>query len=217
METSKDFSVLIPTVYTPLRVESLQRLLKTLLEHLPTWANVIVLPDDGSMSVGEKRNLLRNHPACGTYSAFVDDDDLVTEHYFEYARRVIDAGADTGVMRGYQINNQKEKKSWHFTIDMKTKKTWSNNGPHPYERSWGRQTNHLCVVKTALARQVQFPHQDLGEDNAWSKKFALFMSEREEWTECDPGREACYVYLFNQSTTLTQTAAQIKIYKENLR
>ena len=85
-------SILIPTITRRADVaERLFRSLENRIGDLPV--ELLMLRDNRWQNIGEKRNQLLR-AATGEYIAFLDDDDLLLEGYFELVLQNVDHGAD---------------------------------------------------------------------------------------------------------------------------
>lgn len=102
---------------------------------------VIALADNGRMTIGEKMNWLYKM-ASGEYTSGVGDDDNVSEDYVD---TLLDAIGDTDVVM--------------FNVD------WGGlRGQKPT-----CDFRPLCCVRTAIARQFNFPDWWQSEDRAFRK------------------------------------------------
>lgn len=147
--------ILIPTLYS--RAEVSTRL-RTMLE---CFAEVNCLPDDGGLSIGEKRNALLQE-ATADYVCFVDDDDWVLGGFFDGVMKGIEKGVDCCSLRGVITTNNLDPKIFEHSIRYQEYKTTDN--PIVYER----YPNHLNVIKREIAQQFKFPEIDHGEDTDWA-------------------------------------------------
>ena len=152
----------------------------------------VVNQDDGSKSVGKKRNEVLDQ-AKGEYVCFVDDDDMVSPDYIESICNVLTDNDCDGVsfwgmyyVRGQPLMlfNHANENGGHFKKD-------------------GRQyrpLNHLNPVRTEIAREIRFPEKDFGEDADYCDRLL----------ECGKIKNECaidrvlYHYLWDPKTTETQ-------------
>ena len=120
---------------------------------------ILVNIDDGTKSVGQKRNEILDR-AKGEYVCFIDDDDLVDEEYTSLIMKTIRENEDldcVGFSGMYYVDGNQ-------VILFKHAKEY---GGH-YKDGFGiqhRPVNHLNPVKTEYAKQIRFPEQDFGEDS----------------------------------------------------
>ena len=132
---------------------------------LQNKATILSDVDDGSISVGTKRNdliaLAVLHNA--EYIAFFDDDDWPGEKYIEVLWEGIKRGADCCSLRGHITVDGGEPEIFEHSLKYDAWKTTSN------EIKYERYPNHLNCIKTELAKQIKFPEKDFGEDHDWSK------------------------------------------------
>jgi len=161
---SSRLSVLIPTI------DGREQLLNRLCEVLKPQAdehNVIlmILKDDKQITTGEKRNIMIE--GCITkYCVFVDDDDVVSSDYLSHIIRGIDTGADAIGFKGV------------ITSDGRNPNTFIHSDRYSkwYEERtakgivYCRPINHICPIKTEIARQIKYKHITFGEDKDYSDR-----------------------------------------------
>lgn len=159
-------SILIPSVPNRITTKMLS-LFNKLEEQIERLANpkdveILVFLDNKRRSIGYKRESLL-YIARGNYVAFVDDDDLVEEHYIEKAVQAIDNCNNVDV------------------ITFKERVFFNNNGPYVLTFELGYPNNdnpatavnakrppwHCCFWKRTLAQKFHFPDIMYGEDWAW--------------------------------------------------
>ena len=120
---------------------------------------ILVNIDDGTKSVGQKRNEILDR-AKGEYVCFIDDDDLVDEEYTSLIMKTIRENEDldcVGFSGMYYVDGNQVMLFKHA----------KEYGGH-YKDGFGiqhRPVNHLNPVKTEYAKQIRFPEQDFGEDS----------------------------------------------------
>jgi len=177
-------SILIITI--PSRAEKLQRLLDVLRPQLPTNQSVEVIikeelpANDGGPTVGANRNAAVAD-ASGDYVCFIDDDDMVSEHYIKCFLEAIKTNPDVVELRGdYTLGNNPPERFIH-SIRFSEWKTV--DGVHQ------RTPNHLNCVKRSLALQVPFPEKNYGEDFDYSLALRPLLKTEAELTE------VIYLYL----------------------
>jgi hypothetical protein len=124
--------------------------------------------DSGQMSVGLKRRRLLNNTK-GVYSAFIDDDDDVTDAYFEDFLACFNEKKDVMRIRG-QMHDQT------FTHSLENKLS----GMMWVDGVFVRLPNHLNPMRSEIARMIQFEDATRGEDLKWTiqlSKSGLLQSE----------------------------------------
>lgn len=131
--------------------------------------------DSGQMSVGMKRRRLLNN-AKGVYSAFIDDDDDVTNAYFEDFLACFNEKKDVMRIRG-QMHDQT------FTHSLENKL----NGMMWVDGIFVRLPNHLNPMRSEIARMIQFEDATRGEDLKWTIQLSKSGLLKSEYTS-DPSR-----------------------------
>lgn len=154
-----DWSVLIPTIAG--REASLHRLLASIHEKMarlaPTLRYIIHLSyDNRQMSIGLKRQTLIQS-AQGKYSAFIDDDDDITDAYIEDLVRTIEGSYPVMRLRG-QIG------PYTFTHGLEN----ALNSPMARGDVFLRPPNHLNPMLTDIAKLIHFKDATRGEDLDWT-------------------------------------------------
>ena len=120
---------------------------------------IMVNIDDGTKSVGQKRNEILDR-AKGDYVCFIDDDDLVDEEYCNLIVKTIEENDDLdciGFAGMYYVDGNQTMLFKHA----------NEYGGH-YKDGFGiqhRPVNHLNPVRTEYAKQIRFPEKDFGEDS----------------------------------------------------
>ena len=178
-----DWSILIPTITE--RDVSLQRLL-TLINNLKEKVcpnlkiEISISVDNRQKKIGTKRQELLQ-AAKGKYFSFIDDDDLVTEAYFEDALATIQGNFDVCRLRG-QMSQYTFTHSVENTLDM----------PMAVGEVFIRPPNHLNVMLTDIGNLISFKNATRGEDLDWTIRLAQTGWLRNEY-QSDPSR-IHYIY-----------------------
>lgn len=150
---------------------------------------VLVLIDNKSMTVGEKRNRLLSI-ARGEYVTFVDDDDDVTDDYID---SIID-----GCQSGCDV----------VTFDVLVSLDGSDPKPCFYSRDFGfdydteaayhRIPNHIMCIKRDLCIEVGYPNISRGEDADFARRLLHRINSEHRLSK------HLYLYNFDSNTTETQ-------------
>lgn len=119
----------------------------------------ILIDDDTKLTTGAKRNRLLQK-AHGKYLAFIDDDDLITEHYFPGVFAGIEKGVDCCSLKGIITDDGRNPKVFIHSLDVDR---WHENDGVYY-----RSINHLNAIRSDLAKQIDYPDKTIGEDHEWS-------------------------------------------------
>ena len=151
----------------------------------------LMLTDNATMRLGEKRNLLLSL-ARGQYVNFVDDDDEVSDDYVATIYPLLD-GVD---YIGFEVA--------HFDKGVRTKpvrhsleyKGWSED-----ESGFYRNISHLNPIRTVIAKQFEF-YGAFGEDADWGKRvFESGLVHTQHFINCemyyyyaDVNKSAAYKY-----------------------
>jgi glycosyltransferase involved in cell wall biosynthesis len=166
-------SILVATLDTRrARFEALRGELLRQLEGHPE-VELLWAPDDGSATVGAKRNALVRH-ATGEYVSFVDDDDEIHPRYVELVTDALAArpGADcvgiTVAMRFREGTMRRLELSARY-------RDYSSAGG-----VYRRPPHHLNPVRRAIALRHPFHLLDRHEDQEWALRVAAAGALREE-------------------------------------
>jgi len=185
--TSTLLSILVPTV--PGREPKLRALLSSLDVQVAARRDVelLVLRDNRSMSIGEKRNKMISL-ARGDFVAFCDDDDAVATDYVaticeRLTRERPDVLCFTVLVRGY---GPEKPCRYHPDFDHVT-----------LDGEYRRKPNHIMVWRRELAASVPFPAIAIGEDTQWAEQIAS-RAERVSTIE-----RALYIYQFDPNDNST--------------
>ena len=178
-----DLSILIPTLFE--RRGHCERLKESILEKFGRLCPGLRLDineavDNRETSVGLKRkSLLEN--AKGKYSAFIDDDDDVTDAYFEDFYTCFQSGHDVMRIRG-QMGPHTFTHSVEFPL----------SGKMYVDGVFVRPPNHLNPMLNDIARTISFENATRGEDLKWAIGLARTGLLKTE-TRSDPVR-VHYIY-----------------------
>ena len=158
-----DVTFLIPTI--PGRETSLARLTSSIHEKMSRIApdiryTIDIGFDNREMSIGSKRQKMIQN-SLGKYSAFVDDDDEITDAYIEDMREMIRGGYQVMRLRG-QIQQ------YTFTHSLE----YSLTSPMAIGEVFVRPPNHLNPMMTDIAKFVPYGNASQGEDLDWTIRMA---------------------------------------------
>ena len=165
-------SILICSLFN--RHESLDILLDILDSQKNNQVEILIEKDNGTITIGTKRNVLLKR-AQGEYVCFIDDDDLVSNDYVSKILEAIKSNPDCCGIEGLiflrprirdrynpkkRLRGQRVQRKFIHSIRYKT---WFEEHLVYY-----RCPNHLNPVKKELALQVMFASLDDGEDRDYS-------------------------------------------------
>lgn len=169
---AKRLSLLIPTLNN--RSKLCERLTSKIIDQLTTEVEMMLLPDDGQRTIGEKRNALLE-AAVGDYVAFIDDDDMISDDYIQRVLTALEGSPDCASLNGFIY--QKGGKKRVFTHSIKYE------GWYTKDEVDFRTPNHLNAIKRELAVMVGFPEINNGEDHQFSKDIRPMLKTEGEITE----------------------------------
>lgn len=178
-----DLTVMIPTlVERRAKCEELKAAIREKFTRLCPGLRLEITEalDNRQQSVGLKRKFLLEN-AKGKYSVFIDDDDDVTDAYFEDFFACFQAGHDVMRIRG-QIGNYTFTHSIEFPL----------SGKMYVGGVFVRPPNHLNPMLSDIAKLIAFENATRGEDLKWAitlAKTGILQSE----TRTDPSR-IHYIY-----------------------
>jgi hypothetical protein len=158
-----DWSILIATIAG--REESLRTLLDAINEKRARICpdlkiEISISFDNREKKIGKKREELLQ-AAKGKYSSFVDDDDMITDAYFEDALQTIKGEFHCCRLRG-QMNQYTFTHSIEIRLDM----------PMCIGDVFVRPPNHLSIMMTGIGSLVSFSNITHGEDIDWAIRLA---------------------------------------------
>lgn len=158
-----DWSILIATIKG--REQSLQSLLDAINEKRARICpdlkiEISISFDNREKKIGTKRQELLQG-AKGKYSSFVDDDDMITDAYFEDALQTIKGGFHCCRLRG-QMNQYTFTHSIENRLDM----------PMCIGDVFIRPPNHLNIIMTGVGSLISFGNAIRGEDLDWAIRLA---------------------------------------------
>lgn len=203
-----DLSILIATLVE--RRAQCERLKETIREKFQRICPELRLElvervDNREESIGLKRqHLLQN--AKGKYTAFIDDDDEVTDAYFEDFLACIQAGHDVMRIRG-------QMSQYTFTHSIQ----YPLNGKMFVDGVFVRPPNHLNPMLSDIAKLIPFENATRGEDLKWTIMIARTGFLRSE-TQSDHSR-IHYIYDLRGRSVDPRTVEYQKnhTYEESLK
>jgi len=150
-------SVLITSLAKRSRL--LYRLLTELEVQKTPEIEVLVECDSGEKTVGYKRQKLLE-ASRGTFVAYVDDDDQVSESYLQRILEALEGDPDCCGMQGeWRMHGFSKKIIWGLEYDWKK-----------IDNVYYIGTNHITPVKREIALQCGFPDISIGEDQEYGRR-----------------------------------------------
>ena len=116
---------------------------------------IIILEDEGEITIGEKRNKIVEKSE-GEYFCFIDDDDLISDNYFELIFDSFKNNPDGVGFKGMYYEKEFSKLVFSHNYDNKTH--FKKNSIQE------RPLNHLNPIKTSLVKQIKYKEINFGED-----------------------------------------------------
>jgi hypothetical protein len=162
----------------------------------------LILTDNRQRCVGLKRNNLLDL-AQGRYLCFIDDDDRLADDYLSSILTAITERPDVVTFLADVSMSGGPPVECRYSLEY----TANQNS-----RTYKRMPNHLCPVKTDLARRVKFPQTNWGEDDGYAYDLRPHLR-----TEIHIPR-TLYFYDYDDATTETQQnspATQSRLAKRN--
>jgi glycosyltransferase involved in cell wall biosynthesis len=150
--------------------------LKSQIDPFKNDVDLIIDIDNRNKSLGKKRDEIVNR-AKGKYIVFVDDDDILSDDY------VISFIVDVSINGGAYT-------PCYYSIKYDKDYNKSN--------SYHRLPNHICAVKTGIAKEVGYSDFTFGEDADFAKR-AKPLLKTEFMID-----KVLYYYIYNVKTTTTR-------------
>jgi len=137
---------------------------------------ILVLTDNKSQTIGEKRNHLLNL-AEGKYLTYLDDDDRVSSDYIsEIMEKLTTPLVDCVVFDCIAVLNAHKAtggRQFYCKYGVEFEQTklepWSESNCFKRENTelWFGKPAHTMVWRSELVKHIQFKHINAGEDFAW--------------------------------------------------
>lgn len=155
---------------------------------------IVIYVDNRVVKIGEKRNLALGL-SHGVYTAFVDSDDRLAPTYLKDLLYATKFGADVITFRSEVSLDGSEPKLCLFSNAL--------DSDRDSEDCYYRLPNHLCAVKTYLAKEAGFPsNKQMGEDAEYSKRLKGLLRDEHHIGKV--------LYYYDYSTITTETQMNTK-------
>jgi hypothetical protein len=176
-----------------IRKNMLENLLSELYNQIETY-NLkdeveILVDDDDKRFLGTKRKIMLSK-AKGIFTCAIDDDDMVSKDYLKKITDAIkkDESVDCLGINGIITTNGLNPKRWVISCHYED---WFEE-----DETYYRTPNHICPIKTELARLADFDDVSWNEDYPFSQRVKKFLKRE---TVID---EPIYHYKFNTESSL---------------
>lgn len=202
-------SICIPSLVE--RAASLERLIHALhTQPRASDVELVIEVDNRERTTGAKRNQLVAR-ATGEYIVHIDDDDSVSPLYLERVLTAIEslAKVDVVLVRGVrEIPLEGAPRPHHVTaFDFRIRGRYTEHRDSVMDgRTFWQWPNHLCPVRSPLAKSTPFPDLTRGEDLAYKRD--LFPKLR-TWARANKDDEPLYFYRFNPAKGRPKTPGSI--------
>lgn len=151
---------------------------------------IMIMVDNKKMMLGEKRNVMVD-ASHGRYIQFVDDDDRVAPDMIETVLEATDHGTDVITFLAEVTINGGPSKPCRYSLDYRRDVNT--------DALYCRLPNHICAVRSDLAKRSAFPSLIRGEDSGYAKALRPLLK-----TEHHIPR-VLYFYDYSDETSETQT------------
>jgi glycosyltransferase involved in cell wall biosynthesis len=173
MSSSKILSILMPTLVSRRKIRA--GLIDFLWQQVKQegaikTVELLLEEDDRQHTTGWKRNLLLAR-AEGKFSAFVDDDDWVSDTYIHDIVWAIQHTGDLDCV-GFWGEARWEEGVTRRMIHSIVCPAWTEWQGSGGEYIYYRQPNHLSPIRTELARTVRYKDITISEDHFWTTEMA---------------------------------------------
>lgn len=159
------FSILVPSMVSRriVRTQLFDNLLNQLMaldENIRNEYELLTCIDEGSMTIGEKRNTMVSN-ARGSYVCFIDDDDIISEKYLSSFLGMIGNDFDCSDLKGMYYNGLIKKAFYHSS----SVRAWSETS-----ECYLRCPNHLNMIRKDIVQKIKFKSIRNGEDRDFSDR-----------------------------------------------
>lgn len=181
-------------------LEARAKLLKDLLSFLQSQpqregeVEILDFVDDGHKTVGAKRNHLLKE-AKGLFTAFIDDDDWVSDSYIPDILHAIKINRKLDCLGFFGIMTSEGKSPTKFVHSVTVKEWHTHDGVHY------RPPNHLNPIRSQITKKFSFLAISCGEDHDWCQ---LINKQGGLKSEVFLGSKPLYFYRFSPANTRTQ-------------
>jgi glycosyltransferase involved in cell wall biosynthesis len=182
-------SILIPSI--PERIDQLKAVIEKYQSYIDKYdlnngVQIISFIDNKKITIGEKRNMLVSM-AAGKYWVMSDEDDQLTEMYFQYFKCLL--GKDVDVityLQSAQINDDKS------TVEFGLNNVNEDLIPNGITK---RMAWHCCTWRKEAVKEARFAPINWGEDDL----FARTANELAKTSYHFP--EVCHIYRHDSTKT----------------
>lgn len=145
----------------------------------------ILVDADDKRFLGTKRKIMLAK-AKGLFTCAIDDDDWISSNYVISIVNAIkqDSSIDCISINGIITTNGQDSKKWIISCHFED---WFEK-----DNVYYRTPNHICPIKTELARKADFDEVAWGEDYPFSQRIKKLLKKESEILEP--------LYYYNYST-----------------
>ena len=163
--------------------------------YLQKDVEILVFSDSREYPIGLKRNELINE-ANGLFTAFVDDDDWVSDDYITSIVGTINSNPDLDCIgiKGKLVSEAVGNKEFIHSLKY--------DGYYEDVNYYYRPPNHLNPVRKSLVQNYLFPISNYGEDFDWAMKLCknkvfsneVFIDKILYYYYYEPEKSATFLY-----------------------
>ena len=149
----------------------------------------ILVDDDDSRFLGTKRKIMLSK-AKGLFTCAIDDDDWISSNYVSLIVNAIkiDTSVDCIGINGIITTNGGDARKWFISCHYED---WFEE-----EGVYYRTPNHICPIKTQLARISDFDEVAWGEDYPFAQRMKKLLHTETQIAD------SIYYYNYNTNNSL---------------
>lgn len=203
-------TVAIPTLierkhnFTP-KLQRYFNLLK--LQNLENEVEIITHEDNREITIGEKRNILLNK-AKGKMISFIDDDDDVSDDYFQLIVEKIKQNNNLDAIEIFCFVFNQQNPKYNYYVFKGLNKNFIKKLPNNFifipsvcrtNKFLNSKISQLNPIKSDLARSIKYPNIRIHEDFVFGEKIQPLINN-----VCSILNKSIYIYNYNTTTSSIQ-------------